>query len=233
MIRYSVINQKRKREIVLLKSTPCKWGQCSFCDYISDNSEDISDIIEKNREILKSVTGMYGELEVINSGSVFELPHETLKEIKKISGEKKLHRLYFESHYLYKKRLNEIKDYFNIPIIFKCGIETFDESFRNHVLKKGIQFNSVREVADYFDSVCIMVGIEGQTKEMIERDIDILLQNFPYGCVNVYTNNSTAIKADLSLIEWFEKNYQYLNDIENIDVLWSNTDFGVGGDING
>ena len=37
MERYSRILEKDKREIVLLKSRPCIWGKCSFCDYIEDN----------------------------------------------------------------------------------------------------------------------------------------------------------------------------------------------------
>ena len=36
MERYSTIDEKYKREIVLLKARPCKWGKCRFCDYIED-----------------------------------------------------------------------------------------------------------------------------------------------------------------------------------------------------
>ena len=34
MERYSVITEKNRREIVLLRAFPCAWGKCSFCDYI-------------------------------------------------------------------------------------------------------------------------------------------------------------------------------------------------------
>lgn len=37
--RYNVIDNKNNREIVLLKSFPCVWGKCAFCDYIEDNSK--------------------------------------------------------------------------------------------------------------------------------------------------------------------------------------------------
>ena len=40
MNRYSVIDDKNPREIVLLRSHPCRWGRCFFCDYIADNSID-------------------------------------------------------------------------------------------------------------------------------------------------------------------------------------------------
>ncbi|MGL5245869.1 MAG: radical SAM protein, partial [Sarcina sp.] len=169
MDRYNIINDKNKREIVLLKSFPCVWGKCSFCDYIEDNSKNKEEMINLNSKILKNVTGIHGILEVINSGSVFELPKETLQEIKNIIKEKNIKKIFFESHWCYKNRLDEIRKYFEVPIIFKTGIETFDENFRNKVLNKNAKFKNVDEVKKYFDSVCLMVGIKGQTKEMIDR----------------------------------------------------------------
>ena len=38
--RYSTITDKHPREICLLRSFPCAWGKCSFCDYIDDNGRD-------------------------------------------------------------------------------------------------------------------------------------------------------------------------------------------------
>lgn len=226
--RYSVISNKNPREIVLLKSTPCRWGRCTFCDYIHDNSDDVASIIEFNKVILSQVTGQLKQLEIINSGSCFELPTETLKDIKDIVEEKNVETLYFESHYMYRHRLDEIRDFFNAEIIFKCGIETFDNEFRSH-LKKGFSA-SPEEISRYFSSICLMVGIEGQTKEMISRDIDLLEKNFERGCVNVYVDNTTTIKKDPQLISWFEDTYAYLEDLPHIEVLWHNTDFGVGGE---
>ena len=229
MLRYSKILEKNKREIVLLKSRPCKWGLCSFCDYIDDNCSNDEDIIKFNHEILKNVTGEFKQLEVINSASVFELPKECLKDIKDIVLSKGINRLYFESHYSYKDKLNEITEYFKgIDIIFKCGIETFDDNFRNKYLKKGVHFTNYKEVANYFKSICLLIGIKGQTKEMISRDIEIVENNFPYACINIYVENSTPIERDEELITWFKENYSYLNVNPSIEILWNNTDFGVG-----
>ena len=58
--------------------------------------------------------------------------------------------------------------------------------------------------------------------------MDILLNNFPYGCVNIYVENSTPLKRDEKLISWFLKEYDFLRDMDNIDFLVENTDFGVG-----
>ncbi|WXR61957.1 radical SAM protein [Peptostreptococcaceae bacterium AGR-M142] len=229
MIRYNIISTKNAREIVLLKSRPCKWGRCFFCDYIHDNSTNLDEIIEFNKKILKNVTGEKKVLEVINSGSAFELPEETLKDIKEIILKKGIKRLILESHYMYKNRLDELKDFFGIELTFKCGVETFDDNFRNNYLKKGMVYSSIEEVASYFDSVCLMVGIKGQTKEMIKRDIEIIKKSFKYACINIYVPNTTPVQRDLELIKWFKEEYSYLEDYDNIEILWDNTDFGVGG----
>lgn len=229
--RYSEITNKNKREILLLKASPCKWGRCTFCDYILDNSNNTEENIKINEKELKKVTGKYGVLEIINSGSCFELPKETLKTIKKIIIEKKIHHLIFEAHWIYRNRLNELREYFNVPITYKLGLETFDDNFRNNVLNKGIIINSPLDVSKYYDSICLMVGIKGQTKESIDKDIEYLLKYFKRGCINIWIENSTKFKRDLELIKWFKDKYSYLDDYENIEILWNNTDFGVGGDI--
>ena len=82
MDRYSEVTNKNQREIVLLKAFPCVWGKCSFCDYILDNSTNEDEINKLNFEVLENITGKYKVLEVINSGSCFELPKATLEQIK-------------------------------------------------------------------------------------------------------------------------------------------------------
>lgn len=229
MLRYSRILDKNPREIVLLKSRPCTWGRCFFCDYILDNCEDQLAIIELNNKVLKNVTGKFRSLEVINSASVFELPKESLQDIKDIVLEKQIKELYFESHYSNRHKLYKIKELFpQVDVKFKCGIETFDNDFRNKYLKKGVFFETPQEVAKYFDTICLLVGINGQTKEMISNDIDILLKYFNRGCINIYVNNTTPVKANYKLIDWFKKEYSYLENMNNIEILWNNTDFGVG-----
>ncbi|GAA0090857.1 radical SAM protein [Paraclostridium bifermentans] len=228
MDRYSEINNKNKREIVLLKGFPCKWGKCSFCDYTLDNDNDEEDMNRLNFEVLENVTGKYKVLEVINSGSCFELPKNTLDRIKSIIIEKNIDKLFLESHWCYKNRLDEMRRFFNIPIIFKTGVESFDYNFRNNFLKKNAKFKTVDELKTYFDSPCMMVGIKGQTKEMIDRDMDIVLNNFEHATINVFINNTSSIKRDEELVTWFKEKYKFLDENEKIEVLYNNTDFGVG-----
>ena len=224
MDRYNKITNKNNREIVLLRSFPCVWGKCSFCDYIDDNGRDEDELNKLNKEVLDNITGEFGVLEVINSGSCFEIPKETMNYIKKIVDEKKIKLLFFESHWCYRNRLDEIKNFFNIPIIFKIGVETFDYDFRNNFLNKNAKFKDAKEVAEKFQSVCLMVGIKGQTKEMIKKDIEILLENFKYGTINVFVDNTTSIKRDEELVQWFRKEYSYLDDHPTIEVLYHMVD---------
>lgn len=229
MDRYSKVLNKNKREIVLLKSFPCMWGKCRFCDYIEDNDTKEDEINKMNKAVLKNITGEFGQLEVINSGSVFEIPEETLKNIKNKCIEKNIKKIYFESYYRYKDRLDEIREKFKgMEVVFKCGIETFDDDFRNKYLKKGVIFNSPEEVATYFDNICLMVGIKGQTKNMIRNDMEILQKYFKHGCINVFINNTTDVKRDEELVVWFKEEFGYLDQNEDIEILWNNTDFGVG-----
>lgn len=228
MNRYSEITNKNKREIVLLKSFPCVWGKCSFCDYILDNSNSEDEINELNFKVLENITGKYKVLEVINSGSCFELPKDTLARIKKMIKEKNIEKLLLESHWSYKNKIQEMREYFEIPIIFKIGVESFDFDFRNNFLNKNAKFKNIDELKTYFDSPCIMVGIKGQTKEMIDKDVEIILKNFDHATINVFVNNSSDIKRDEDIVNWFIQKYKFLDENPNIEVLYNNTDFGVG-----
>lgn len=228
MDRYSEVTNKNQREIVLLKGFSCVWGKCSFCDYILDNDDNEDKMNEINFKTLENVTGKYKVLEVINSGSCFELPKKTLEKIKSIIEEKNIEKLFLESHWSYKNRLNEMREFFNIPIVFKIGVESFDYDFRNNFLNKNAKFKSVEELKKYFDSPCIMVGIKGQSKEMIDKDMDIVLNNFEHATINVFVNNATNIKRDEELVSWFKEKYSFLDENNKIEVLYNNTDFGVG-----
>ena len=228
MERYNVIREKNQREIVLLKSYPCAWGKCTFCDYIDDNSRNEQEMLALNSHILSRITGEMGVLEVINSGSCFELPAGTREEIRKVVRKKGIGRLFFESHWMYRKHLEEMRYFMGVPITYKIGVETFDNDFREKVLNKHADFKTPEEVAEYFDSPCIMVGIRGQTRQMIDTDIQILKKYFRLGAINVFTDNTTPIRQDPELVEWFVREYEWLREDPAVEVLYENTDFGVG-----
>lgn len=228
MDRYSRITRKNQREIVLLKAYPCAWGKCRFCDYTDDNSRDLKEMTALNKAVLSRVTGEFQVLEVINSGSCFELPKETLEDIRQVVREKGIRKLFFEAHWIYRNRLDEMREFFGIPIVYKTGAETFDYGFREQYLNKHAPFKDAEELSRYFDSPCLMVGIKGQTKDMIRKDISLLKKYFRLGTINVYTNNTTDVRRDEELVQWFLSEYRYLEEDPSVEILYENTDFGVG-----
>lgn len=229
-IRYSKIVEKNRREIVLLKSFPCKYGKCLFCNYIEDNSTDEVEINNVNMEVLKNITGEYGALEVINSGSVFELPKFTLEKIREIVYEKNIKILYFEIYYGYRSRLEEIREFFKgIEIRFRMGLETFDNEYRINGFGKNFKLDDERilELSKELYSVCLLVCCKGQTKEMIDRDIELGLKFFRSITINIFVNNGTIVERDEELYNWFIEKYSHLVENEKVELLIDNKDLGV------
>ncbi|MHA4988604.1 radical SAM protein [Cetobacterium somerae] len=229
-IRYSKIENKNKREIVLLKSFPCKYGKCKFCNYIEDNSTDELEIDKINLETLQEVTGEFGALEVINSGSVFELPIKTLERIRELVYNKNIKLLYFEIYYGYKNRLNEIREFFKgVDIRFRMGMETFDNNFRINSYGKNFKIDTpeIEELSKKLYSVCLLICVKGQTKEMIKKDIELGLKYFKSITVNIFINNGTEVERDEELVKWFVENYNQLQEDPRVELLIDNKDLGV------
>lgn len=232
-IRYSKVEGKFKREIVLLKSFPCVYGKCSFCNYIEDNSINEDEINSINLEVLKEITGEFKILEVINSGSVFEIPKKTLEQIRNIVYEKNIEILYFEIYYTYISRLDEIINFFNekkkIEIRFRMGMETFDNDFRVNVYNKNFIVNhkNLELLSEKLYSVCLLIATKGQTREMIKKDIELGLKYFKAITINVFVNNGTQIERDDELVNWFISDMKHLFYNERIEILIDNKELGV------
>ena len=227
MDRYALISTKMPREFVLLQGTGCRWRKCTFCDYHEDVSERP---FEVNEPVLRQVTGKYGVLDVINSGSAMELDEETIALIKKVVKEKKIHTLWFEAHYMYRKKLASFAEQFpSAKVKFRCGVETFDMALRE-AWKKGIPSSvSVQDIAQHFQGICLLCCTQGETKEHILKDIELAKAHFEYFSVNVFCENHTSIKQDKELASWFAKEvYPMIKDDPRIEVLMENTDLGVG-----
>lgn len=227
MKRYSLITKKMPREMLLLVGKGCFWKKCTFCDYYNDISDDAYSI---NKHELNKVTGETGVLDIINSGSCFELDAMTLIEILKVVQEKNIHTIWFESHWFYKKYFDILRKMFSgIELKFRLGIETFDDDLRNSLNKGFPKTLSAQEVAKDFDGVCLLVGIKGQTKDIIKKDLELANQYFDSFSVNIFNENSTAVEKDPELVDWFIKNIvPSLADNPKAEVLINNTDLGVG-----
>ena len=228
MIRYSLITEGNfRREFVLLQGTGCRWKQCTFCDY----HEDVSDApYEVNRPILEQVTGKYGVLDIINSGSGLEFDPQTIGHIRRIVQGRHIHTLWFEMHYMYRKRLKDFAQQFApAEVKFRCGVESFDPALRN-LWKKGIPSSVTPEmIAEHFQGVCLLCCTDGDSKERILSDISIAREHFEYCSINLFCNNGTAVRRDDRLAEWFiSEVYPAIKEEQKFEILLNNTDLGVG-----
>ena len=227
MERYALIHTVLPREFVLLQGMGCKWKRCIFCDYHGDVSTDPFAV---NKDVLTQVLGVYGVLDVINSGSAMELDERTIAMLKEVVREKKIHTLWFEAHYMYKNQLAKFAEQFDgVEVKFRCGVESFDGKLRQR-WKKGMAASvTAEDVAKYFQGVCLLCCTEGDNKSRILSDIALAEQYFEYASVNVFCENTTAVKRDEELAKWFvEQVYPTLKQSKKIEILINNTDLGVG-----
>ncbi|MEE8386579.1 MAG: radical SAM protein [Dehalococcoidia bacterium] len=229
LIRYAKYTGAHPREVVLLKGLPCVWSRCSFCDYIDDNTTDQGLIRQVADETLAKVTGEFGRLQVINSGSVQELPAAVQRQIRDLMKAKNICEFWTESYWAYRKDFEKTRVFFEVPTRLFLGVETFDDRLRNGVLNKSMHWADPDEVAAATDSICLMIGIKGQTPDIIRRDIDLLRGKFKYGIINLFTENRLSEGLmDEQIKAWFREEYAWLETEPNLNVLWKNTNFGVG-----
>jgi hypothetical protein len=233
MNRYSIIEEKNKREIILLRGSGCKWRRCRFCDYHLDFSRDEEDNFNLNRKEISKVTGVYGKLEVINSGSFVDLDCRTMDLLEETCQRCHLKEIHFECHWRHRQDVEALRVRFaklGVKVKVKIGVETFNSIFRESYLDKGIDTDSPAEIAKYFDEVCLLFGIPGQTMESMRYDVETALQYFERVCINVMQENGKAVKPDPGVIKVFaEELYPVYINNSRIDILMENTAFGVGG----
>ena len=227
MKRYSLITDKMPREFLLLQGTGCRWGKCTFCDYHTDKSNTPFEI---NKQVLEQVTGKYGVIDIINSGSAMELDSRTIDMIKEIVLTKGIGTIWFEAHYMYRHRLADFAKQFAPAVVkFRCGVESFDPRLRSN-WKKGIpSFVTAGDIAKYFKGVCLLCCTVGDTRERIISDIAVAKRHFEYFSLNLFCNNTTDVKRDDELVDWFMNElYPSLKNDNQVEVLVENSDLGVG-----
>lgn len=215
------------REFVLLQGRGCRWGKCTFCNYHLDVSENP---FEVNRPVLERVTGEYGVLDIINSGSAMELDEQTIELVKKVVREKNIHTLWFEAHFMYRNRLADFARLFAPAVVkFRCGVESFSPEQRKRWNKGIPEWVTPEDVARHFNGVCLLCCTDDDSRERIVEDIRTAKEYFEYFSVNLFCNNGTPIRRDEVLVEWFKNNmYPLIKDDPAIEILVDNTDLGVG-----
>ena len=170
---------------------------------------------------------------MINSGSFTELDKNTINLIEKIAIEKNISEVHFECHYLFRKNIPPMRERFkknNIILKIKCGVETFDTVYREEILSKGMKDATPSDIAQYFDEVCLLFGLNNQTEESMRYDIKTGLEYFERICINIMQENGCEVKPNENTIETFvQKILPEIKDDCRIDILLENTAFGVGG----
>ena len=227
MNRYSRIENNFPREFLLLQGLGCKWRKCTFCNYYEDAS---TSAYETNRPILEQVTGEFGVLDIINSGSAMELDSQTIALIKEVVKRKHIHTLWFEAHYMYRHQLADFAAQFEgVDVKFRCGIESFYPELRRR-WNKGIADDvTAADVARYFKGVCLLCCTDGDSRERILNDIELAKKHFEYFSVNLFCENGTSVHRNEELARWFIiEVLPQIKSIPGIEILVDNTDLGVG-----
>ena len=171
-------------------------------------------------------------LEAINSGSIFELNQRSRKELLDTCIKKNIKRLIIESHYMYYRQIAEFRKEckeLGIDLKVKGGVETFDEDFREDIMKKGFGRPTLEQLKEVFDEINLLVGVKGQNIEQVKKDLEIGINNFERICVNLYKEMDDIMEADEELKkEFIREVYPLYKENSKVDILIENTDFGVG-----
>lgn len=232
MQRYSVIKEKNPREIVLLRGRGCRYRRCAFCDYHDDASCDEQANLKINTEALAQVTGRYGCLEVVNSGSFNELDSSTMKALLAVCSARKISIIHFECHWLYRRHIPALRSAFSeigVQVKMKIGVETFDAAYREDVMHKGIKETDPEKIADGYNECCLLFGLPGQTVESMKNDIETGLRYFERICINIMVENTAPLQPCDAVREIFVNEiYPLYKENPRVDILLHNTDFGVG-----
>lgn len=244
LVRYQFDDKSSlPRETVLLVSLGCSYGKCSFCDYQEDKSSSVLACDTVNRKVLSNVRGMETGsscLDVTCSASYTELPFTTMNYIRKTCKEKKIGTVVLEGHYIFREANIFYSDFFNshdIEVIFRCGVETFDDHMREDILKKGLRNVTPQDISRHFQWINLMYGMEGQSPSQLKRDIDIGLKLFKRINLSIYTTVPGGPERNESGIKEFYESSYYQELLRNpsIDIFdeWDEENgHSVGHDIN-
>lgn len=226
LVRYSSIDTGFRREFLLLQGTGCRWHGCTFCDYHLDRS---SDPFEVNKEVLAMVSGRYGVLDIIDSGSAMELDERTLSLIADMVRQKNIHDLWFEAHWMYRHQLEAFSSRFDCRVHYRTGIESFNPELRVKWNKGVGRDVTPEDVARYFDGVCLLAGMEGQSADDVMRSVEIAESLFSYYSVNLFCPNTSSEKRNDELARIFiDTLAPQIRRSTKAEVLIDNRDLGVG-----
>ena len=228
LVRYQLDNKSTlPRENVLLVSLGCSWGKCAFCDYQDDRSSSVLACDTLNKKVLADVKGRDAGvscLDVTCSASYTELPFTTMNYIRETCEKTGITTVILEGHYLFRNSNKYYIDFFKesgIEVIFRCGVETFDEHLREDILHKGLPHVKPEDIAQHFQWINLMYGMEGQSFEQLKSDIETGLKFFKRINLSIYTTVPGGPQRDVSGIKAFYNSefYRELKQNPQIDIF--------------
>ena len=243
LVRYQFDNKSAlPRENVLLVSLGCSWGKCAFCDYQDDKSSSVLACDSVNKKVLAEVRGKeIGSscLDVTCSASYTELPFTTMNYIRETCEAKGIKTVILEGHYIYRDSNKYFVDFFKskgIDVLFRCGVETFDEKIREDFLHKGLPGVTPKQLCQHYQWINLMFGMEGQTFDQLKKDIEIGLNYFKRINLSIYTTVPNGPERNVSAIKEFYEGelYQELMKNPRVDIFdeWDDENgHNVGHDI--
>lgn len=88
------------------------------------------------------------------------------------------------------------EEFADFEVKMKLGLETFDYSLRENILKNGIAEENPKIIANVFDEANFFFGIKGQSEESMKRDVELGLKYFQRICIKVMCQNTSKISPD-------------------------------------
>ena len=205
-----------------------------FLRLIKEATGDLKSFFKQygiNREsFLKVLSQVRGKeigcscLDVTCSASYTELPFTTMNYIRDVCEERGIKTVILEGHYIYKNTNPFYIDFFGthgIDVLFRCGVETFDEKIREDFLHKGLPGVSPKELAQHYQWINLMFGMEGQTLDRLKKDIETGLEYFERINLSIYTTVPGGPARDNEAIKEFYngKLYRKLLEDPRVDIF--------------
>lgn len=195
--RYGCVDDGiRPREVVLLRSMACSWGQCTFCDYCEDNVPSVALATHENRKVLQQVTGKHGVLQVIDSASWTELPMRTIQDIIWICNHLHIRHVIFEGHWMFRDDIATTRKLFNMNDIrteYIIGLET-TSARRRLKLNKGMPDVPLYQIKSHgFNWANLMYGDTTSPKvDKFLQEVQDAADVFDYVNISIFTDNPVA-----------------------------------------
>ena len=130
---------------------------------------------------------------------------------------------------MYRHSLAGFAEQFDCRVHYRIGVETFNPDLRLK-WKKGIGRDvTAEEIRRYFDGICLLAGVKGQTLEDIKSSVETAERLFDYYSVNLFCPNSSQEERDDELADAFIREIvPSLRKSRKAEILIDNTDLGVG-----